>query len=47
MKCADPCVGTCGQNAQCITTNHLPSCTCPPGTEGNAFIVCSPRRGKI
>lgn len=39
-KCVDPCVGTCAQTAKCDVINHVPMCTCPPGTEGNAFIQC-------
>lgn len=41
-KCVDPCPGTCGQSAICNVFNHVPMCTCPPGTEGNAFIQCRP-----
>lgn len=41
-KCVDPCPGTCGQTAICNVINHIPMCTCPPGTEGNAFIQCRP-----
>lgn len=39
-KCVNPCPGTCGSNAICNVNNHIPICTCPPGTEGNAFIQC-------
>lgn len=41
-KCVDPCPGTCAQNAVCEVINHIPMCTCPPGTEGNAFVACRP-----
>ncbi|RZC36330.1 hypothetical protein BDFB_000152 [Asbolus verrucosus] len=40
-KCADPCPGTCGQNAQCQVINHLPSCTCNPGYTGDPFRYCN------
>jgi hypothetical protein len=41
-KCKDPCPGTCGINARCEVTNHIPICTCPEGYQGNAFIRCIP-----
>ncbi|XP_046391538.1 adhesive plaque matrix protein 2-like [Ischnura elegans] len=40
QKCADPCPGTCGQNARCEVVNHIPICSCPPGYSGNAFVDC-------
>lgn len=40
-KCKDPCQGTCGQNALCLVVNHIPICSCPPGTSGSAFVACS------
>lgn len=43
-KCADPCPGTCGQNAQCNIYNHIPICSCPAGNTGNAFVLCSRTR---
>lgn len=45
-KCKDPCPGTCGENAQCSTINHIPMCTCNVGYQGNAFVFCSPIPGK-
>lgn len=39
-KCKDPCPGTCGANAQCEVINHLPSCTCNAGFNGDAFRNC-------
>lgn len=41
-KCQDPCPGTCGQNAACQVTNHLPSCTCFDGYSGDPFRLCTP-----
>lgn len=38
--CRDPCEGTCGIGAECETVNHIPLCSCPPGTRGNAFVRC-------
>lgn len=42
QRCQDPCPGTCGQNAQCDVINHIPTCSCPPGTMGDAFTICRP-----
>lgn len=33
-KCVDPCVGICGQAAECSVINHVPTCSCPKGTSG-------------
>lgn len=41
QKCADPCPGTCGQNAFCQTINHRPICKCNPGYMGNPSTYCS------
>ena len=40
-KCVDPCIGTCGLNAECVVVNHLPMCSCPRNMSGNAFVSCS------
>lgn len=40
MKCKDPCVGSCGFNAECHVYNHIPQCTCPQGHIGNPFVSC-------
>lgn len=36
-KCQNPCEieGTCGPNSLCRTADHVPTCTCPAGFEGN------------
>lgn len=39
-KCVNPCIGTCGLNANCEVMNHVPMCSCPKGMSGNAFIEC-------
>lgn len=39
-KCVNPCPGTCATTAQCNVYNHIPICTCPEGTTGNAFVEC-------
>lgn len=39
-KCIDPCPGTCGENARCEVINHIPTCSCLPGMDGNAFTRC-------
>lgn len=40
-KCADPCPGTCGVGAVCMVSNHIPICSCPEGTSGDAFRICN------
>lgn len=39
-KCKDPCPGICGINAECIVSNHAPSCSCLPGYTGNPLSSC-------
>lgn len=46
-KCRDPCAGSCGMNAQCITQNHRPICNCLPGYEGDPFSGCNLIQGRI
>lgn len=41
-KCIDPCPGTCGTQAICDVSNHIPSCSCPQGYSGDAFVACRP-----
>jgi hypothetical protein len=45
-KCFDPCPGTCGINAQCLVSNHAPSCRCVDGYIGNPLRACNPPRKK-
>lgn len=42
LKCQNPCIGVCGQNAECQVINHLPMCLCPAGFTGNPFNYCRP-----
>lgn len=42
MKCQDPCLGSCGQNANCLVVNHVPMCTCPEKFTGDPFNNCFP-----
>lgn len=42
LKCINPCPGTCGQAAVCDVVNHIPTCSCPPGLEGDPFVLCKP-----
>jgi hypothetical protein len=44
-KCVNPCINTCGINANCVVLNHIPMCTCIGGMIGNAFIECRPAAG--
>lgn len=43
QKCRDPCLGTCGLNANCQVINHNPICSCPPDHIGDPFIQCTLR----
>lgn len=47
QRCADPCPGSCGSNAQCSVINHTPVCSCNPGFTGDPFTGCSPQQGRI
>lgn len=39
-KCLDPCIGSCGFNADCRAIDHLAICTCRKGYKGNPFENC-------
>ena len=41
-KCRDPCIGSCGQNADCRVQNHIPTCLCQQDYTGDPFSLCSP-----
>ena len=38
--CENPCVGACGNNAQCQVVNHYPVCMCQQGFTGDPFVSC-------
>lgn len=40
-KCQDPCPGTCGINAICTVSNHIPICSCIDEYTGDAFRQCT------
>lgn len=40
LKCTDPCVGTCGINAECRVIHHSPICSCKPQFTGDPFARC-------
>lgn len=40
-RCKDPCPGSCGVHATCVTRNHRPQCTCEIGYTGDPFSGCS------
>lgn len=42
LKCVDPCIGTCGQNAECRVKNHNPICYCRNSYTGDPFTRCYP-----
>lgn len=46
-RCEDPCQGTCGIGALCSVSNHLPVCSCPFPTIGDAFTACRVPEGKF
>lgn len=46
-KCQDPCPGTCGIDALCTVSNHIPICTCPDKFTGDAFTQCTPFIGEL
>lgn len=39
-RCQDPCPATCGVGAICTVSNHVPICSCPLPTIGDAFTLC-------
>ena len=43
FNCRDPCIGTCGQNANCEVRNHRPICSCPEGFKGDPLRACERR----
>ena len=45
-RCLDPCPGSCGINARCLTINHAPVCTCITGFSGDPFSGCTPAQSK-
>lgn len=40
----DPCAknNLCASTAKCYTKNNKATCRCPPGTEGDPMLLCSP-----
>lgn len=46
QRCQDPCVGSCGFNARCITQNHQPICSCIDGYDGDPYASCTPRQSE-
>ena len=40
LKCTNPCVGSCGLNAECSVVNHLPICSCKNNLIGDPFVRC-------
>lgn len=48
QKCRDPCPSSCGFNAECHVSNHIPHCICLQGYVGNPFTSCSkPTRKRL
>lgn len=42
-RCRDPCIGSCGVHATCVTLEHVPHCNCEPGFTGDPFGGCYPK----
>ncbi len=40
QTCRDPCPGSCGLNAACYVSNHIPICTCNENYIGDPFNEC-------
>lgn len=39
-RCRDPCIGSCGVHATCVTVKHAPHCNCEIGYTGDPFAGC-------
>ena len=39
-KCVDPCIGSCGLNAECRVLFHSPHCHCINGYTGDPQQIC-------
>lgn len=46
QKCQDPCIGSCGANANCHVVSHTPMCSCMNGYTGDPFTQCVFRERK-
>lgn len=40
QKCKNPCIGSCGSNAECTVSSHVPQCSCIAGFIGDPFRSC-------
>lgn len=40
-KCQNPCINSCGRNAECSVVDHNAVCTCQNGYEGDPTSYCS------
>lgn len=47
QKCKDPCIGSCGENAQCRTVSHTPMCYCETDYTGDPFTQCFIKPSKL
>lgn len=39
-KCINPCSAQCAVNAECSVKNHITTCKCPQGSDGDPFTSC-------
>lgn len=46
QKCVNPCIGSCGLNANCMVSSHIPICTCFDGYTGDPFVQCQQHQCK-
>lgn len=40
-KCTNPCIGSCGTNAECKVLSHSIICLCSEGYTGNPMVQCT------
>lgn len=46
QKCQNPCIGSCGANANCHVVSHTPMCSCVDDFTGDPFTQCIFRERK-
>lgn len=46
-RCKDPCIGYCGENAECQAVNHIAKCNCLIDHVGNPYDRCILKEGNI
>lgn len=46
QKCRNPCIDSCGANAECHVVSHTAMCNCMPNYTGDPFTQCIIRDSK-